>query len=550
MHQFLNRRRFLRTSSLVASAAVVPARSAWGFSTRYGAAGKAVTGGFDEHLPAPHDERACVDVALDAARRGGATYADVQFRIVHSEVWNRPFDPPNWTTVVGFGVRAYFQGCWGVANVGGMGSLDDAARLGADAARRARCLAERSLAGRGSDLAPLARVATGEWIMPIAVDPFTVSVQEKTAFLAEINESVAQLRGSGGLASGMSFRKERRLFASTDGARTLQTIYNTGMFAMVQSRADWVGEQRGVRTAPFVTMAGAGWEYVQRAPIRDRAEELLDLATRSRRRKAVDVGRYDIVFDAQATANLLDSTIGRATELDRALGYRANDEGTSYLNDPLGMLGKQRIGSSLMTVTSNRSQPGGAATVQWDDEGVVPVETTIVKDGVLAGFQTTRESAAWLAPVAKERGLVVESTGCAGTYSATEPVGEVSPNFTLVPGHEALSFDAMIKQTKRGLAVYGGYISAEDQQALNGAAVGNIVFEITNGALGRSLAGAEFVYRTPELWKNVRAFGGAQSAASFGRSRFHGAGAAATHTITAVPMIVADCPVTDQFRTA
>ena len=42
-------------------------------------------------------------------------------------------------------------------------------------------------------------------------------------------------------------------------------------------------------------------------------------------------------------ASLVEQTFGVATQLDRALGYEANAGGTSYIDDPLGMVGHLQV---------------------------------------------------------------------------------------------------------------------------------------------------------------------------------------------------------------
>src|SRR5690606_18852292 len=150
------------------------------------------------------------------------------------------------------------------------------------------------------------------------------------------------------------------------------------------------------------------------------------------------------VLDAPSMVALLDRTLGRATELDRALGYEANAGGTSYLNDPFGMLGSYEAGAPLLTVTGNRSEPGGLATVQWDDEGVRPDTFPLVENGVLTDFQTTRESAGWLEDYYARTGRPFRSHGCANAPAAVDPPLQHTPNLVLTPGREELDFDDLV----------------------------------------------------------------------------------------------------------
>jgi hypothetical protein len=56
-------------------------------------------------------------------------------------------------------------------------------------------------------------------------------------------------------------------------------------------------------------------------------------------------------------------------------------------------VGTLRYGSEHVTVTSDATIPGSLGSFGWDDEGVPAQRDYIVRDGVLAGLQSSRESA-------------------------------------------------------------------------------------------------------------------------------------------------------------
>jgi len=498
-------------------------------------------------LPDPHE---LATRALDAATANGARYADVLLCARQTEAWiffsqtNYPI--PSLGDVFGLGVRALVNGYWGFAGMSGPATLEEAARLGRDAARQATIAARGK--GRTAELAANTP-AVGRWTMP-GLDPFTVSFEEKIDFICALNDTVARRRYSANGATLPSFQRDERTFASTDGASTTQTTFRTSVRFGIGSGVDWISNVIGRRDTDEWTPAGAGWEYVRAAPVRAELDDMIDAAFRARRPKPVDVGRYDVVFDAQAAANILDGSIAAATEIDRAMGYLADGAGTSYLNDPAAMLGGYQLGSPLLTVTTDRSMPGGAATVRWDDEGVVPTAATLIQHGILRDYQTTRESASWLTDYYTTRGMPVRSNGCAGLYEPTVPVSQCPPNMTLVPGASPMTMRDMIRDTKKGIAVFGGDGSM-DQQQLNGAGRGdaNRVFEIVNGTLGDAIVGAEYLYRSPDFWKNLVAVGGAESVRRIGIERTREGGTAA-YTVAAVPIKVRDVAIADAMRKA
>jgi TldD protein len=298
-------------------------------------------------------------------------------------------------------------------------------------------------------------------------------------------------------------------------------------------------------------MAGAGWERILDAKLRDQspgliaeAEELLALP-----KKPVEVGRYDIVCDATTVADFVNSTLGMATELDRTLGYEANAGGTSYLGpDPFTHLGTS-LGQALVNVHGDRSMSQGLATVKWDDEGVLPESFTLVEQGTLVDYQTTREQAAWLNRWYAQRNQPVRSHGCAAASSAIAITQEYTPNLTLTPGTDDIGFDELVANTKRGLAITGGGATM-DFQSRGGTGIG-MIREITNGKLGAIIVGAGFLFDSTELWKTLTALGGTSHREMIPAGEVKGEPAqSASHSVMAVPGSFKDMAIIDVRRKA
>jgi len=454
-------------------------------------------------------------------------------------LWFRYYAPAR-SIRVGIGVRALVRGTWGFAGLDGIASTDQAAVLGRSAA------AEAARAGAGQsqvlELAP-APVVSGTWVMP-GIDPFSVPIGEKFEYLMAMQEALRETRLEAIRSyTTLNLCKDERTFASSDGSFVTQTTFTTGARWEIDAVSDSTGTQEGHRVADYLTPAGAGWEYLCTQPLHDRAQQLVEDGLRSQHVTPVNIGRYDVVFDAASTAALLDCTLGTATELDRAMGMVANTVGTSYLTDPVAMLGMQQVASPLITVTANRSMFGGAATVRWDDEGIAPPEATLIKNGILNDFQTTRESATWLAPAYQRLNRSVTSNGCAHALGSTTPVTQRRPNLVLQPGTQALSFEDLVKNTKRGIAIIGGEATA-DYQALNGTMTSRQIFSITNGVIGTSLSNAEVLFRAPELWRSVEAIGGAATARTFGFERWRDREEdRVAHSVASVPIKVTNLAV-------
>jgi len=350
----------------------------------------------------------------------------------------------------------------------------------------------------------------------------------------------------------MEFTREERAVASTDGAYFTQTLHaSEGNFRV---DVDDTSPNHNGGSAAFgrgITRAGAGWERLLDAKLREQIPGLIEEADELlvARRKPVEIGRYDMVCDAATMAYLIDSTLGRATELDRALGYEANAGGTSYLGpDPLSQLG-ETLGSNHLSVTGDRAQPMGLATVKWDDEGVEPERFPIVSKGVLQDYSTTREQAAWLAPWYQKQGRAVRSHGCASASSALAITQSATPNIAMAPGTDDLDFAELVASVKTGLAVIGGGATA-DFQSRTGMG-GGLTREIVNGKMGAVVEGAGFPFDSTQIWKALRAVGGARSSELRPAKEVKGEPEQVLgHSVSAVPGILKDIPVVDARRKA
>jgi TldD protein len=491
--------------------------------------------------------------ALEATRAAGASYADVRLTHDRGRAVRSDSEVRDGEDMV-VGVRALVNGYWGFAS-GGAWSPDEMARLG----RTAVALAKTNALGkkRVVDLAPVPAIKDGHWVMPVKIDPFEVPPLEIADFLASLEVYVARMRGAqvNGFVES-SFRLQEIAFGSTLGSYCTQRCYRTSGSLQVVLVKD--GKQ-GSGEVDCLTDAGLGWElftaeripFVRDRSLRESIRQLLDEIEAYTKLpiKPLDVGRYDTVLDALSVAHLLDGTLAPATQLDRALGYEANAGGTSYINAPLEMLGTYQAGSQLLTVTGNRSETGGCATVQWDDEGVVPDEFALVKDGVLVDFQTTRESAGWLKDAYARAGKTFRSHGCAVAPNGIYAPLQHAPNITMAPDRGDVDFDALVAGVTKGIAIKRMGANM-DFQCLNGMGSG-VTFEIKRGQRVAMIGNAAVLFRAPELWKGLLALGGTTSSRRYGM--FDGKGEPpqnSSYSVTAPPALFKQLTYIDPLRKA
>jgi predicted Zn-dependent protease len=93
----------------------------------------------------------------------------------------------------------------------------------------------------------------------------------------------------------------------------------------------------------------------------------------------------------------------------------------------------------------------------------------------------------------------------------TVPLAEV-PNLVVQPGTTDLSFEDLIANIDDGVAVRGGVVFL-DQQKLNGEGMAEMMYRVKKGKIVGTIRGAGYIFRSPDLWKNLIALGGERSAA-------------------------------------
>jgi TldD protein len=352
--------------------------------------------------------------------------------------------------------------------------------------------------------------------MPVKRDPFSVAIEEKLDYIRSA-EAYARTLRNGDASSIIAFERQERTFASSDGAFYSQTVYNSlgnGSFFSV-STSDPVTHRVAGRGAQFVSPTGAGYEIFTDANLLEQIPHLYDQAREMLTATPLESpSRYDVVFDGYALAGIVNGSIGSALEIDRALGFEANAGGTSYLA-PVEQIVGTRVAPPSVTVTANRSERGGAATVKWDDDGVPTRDFTLVKSGMVMDYASSREHAPTLAAWYQKQGQPVASNGCAASESAmTVPIVH-PPNMELHPGASDKSFLDLVAEVEDGIAFLGGRVLI-DQQQLNGEGLGEMAYRIKKGKLAGTLAGAAYLFRSPDLWKDLASLGGASTSVTRG----------------------------------
>jgi len=457
------------------------------------------------------DHRELAMRAIDAARAAGAQYADCRISSARSQnIGTRERRVTNIgdNETFGFGVRVMVEGTWGFAASSEL-SADEVARVARQAVAQAR--ANRRAMVKPLDLAPIhhAPVPNGQWRSPARIDPFTVAIEDKVAYLIQANEA-AMAAGARFVNSQMFFLKDDKTFASTEGTVTQQTIFRAqpGMTVTMVS-AD--NRDFQTRQSTDIQPKGLGYEHVLDSDMKAHAARWVEEAKQKLTAKPVEVGRYDLILHPTHLWLTIHEAIAHPTELDRAYGYEANYAGTSFLSPPEQFLGKFRYGPDFMNVVADRSAPGSLSACGWDDEGVAPESFHIVKNGIFVDYQTTREQAMWLDWWYKSQNMPTRSHGCSYAQTWADVQFQRMPNVNLMPGERDLVWDDLIAATENGIAIVGDGSFSIDQQRYNAQFGGQLFYEVKNGKITGMLKDVAYQIRTPEFWNAMDMIGGQRS---------------------------------------
>jgi TldD protein len=457
------------------------------------------------------DYKALTGRALDAARRAGASYADVRITrnrsqsIATRERRITGFDDGE---TFGFGVRALVNGAWGFAASRDL-TLEEVERVARSAASQAR--ASAATLRRPVELAPAEVHRDVTWRSPIQTDPFDIAIEEKVALLLGANEAALRVQGARFVTSSVFFLREEKTYANTDGSYITQTIYRSyPQMNVTAVSAD--GSDFQTRMSTDVQPMGLGYEHVRASRLAENAPRWAEDAVKKLSAKPVEPGRFDLVLLPSHLFLTIHESIAHPTELDRIMGYEANFAGTSFISPIQDFLGKFRYGPANFNIQAERSAPGSLATVGYDDEGVRPDEYLIVKNGILNDLQTTREQAPLLADWYRQQGKPVRSHGNSYAQSWSDVQFQRMPNVNLMPNPERdVTLDELVGGVQDGILIEGRGSYSIDQQRYNAQFGGQTFHEIKNGKVGGMLKDVAYQMRTPEFWNAVDGIGGRSS---------------------------------------
>jgi TldD protein len=426
--------------------------------------------------------------ALEQAEKREASYADVRISEIINEnltVKNGEPEIVSLSQAKGFGIRVIVDGAWGFA-----GSIDVDKEEVKETVERAVSIAKASALLKKKEAVLIKeKVCQDKYATSIRKDPFKAPLEEKLSVLVEagrilkdqsplIKASYAHYRG---------FR-ENKLFMSSEGAEIKQQITWCGGGLSAVAVKDGEMQTRSYPSAFRGDFGTSGYEFFESLKLVDHPKEVAKELLQLFGAEKCPSGETDLVLYGDQLALQIHESCGHPTELDRALGTEADYAGTSFLTPD--KLGKFRYGSGKVNIVADAMAPKGLGTFGYDDEGVKSKKVHLIKAGIFAAYQTSRETAA-------ELKLKESSGGMRADSPLAFPIIRMT-NINLLPGD--YKADEIVEDTKDGILITTNRSWSIDDRRINFQFGTEIGWRIKNGSKESMVKNPTYMGVTPKFW--------------------------------------------------
>ncbi len=430
------------------------------------------------------------DSILLFLKENGVDYADIRFtekQIESIKINNGIVAELEQDKNIGYGIRILYKGAWGFSS---SDNFDEKKLI--DKANDALEIAKASFLLQNE---PVKLTKEGVykdfWQSPVTIDPFSVSLTEKLNLLLRIDKVLREKDEIKSADSNMYFENVHTWFYSSEGSEIEQNRVISGAGYSVTA----VGND-DVQTRSYPASFGGqykqlGYELIDSLKLLENAEKTRDEAIALLSAENCPSGKFDIILHPNQMMLQIHESVGHPTELDRVMGQEANFAGTSFVTTE--KYKKFQYGSPIVNLVADTTLPNGLATMGYDDDGVKAQRWHIVKDGVLNGYMTNRETA-----------HIIGENNSKGANRAMSwfhtPITRIA-NLSLIPGDS--SFDEMVKSIDYGLYLETNKSWSIDQQRLNFQFGCEIAYEIKDGKLtGKIFKNPVYQGITPEFWNS------------------------------------------------
>jgi TldD protein len=433
-------------------------------------------------------------LALDTAKRRGATYADARVMdIRHRDIStkNGEVGTLSESESLGIGIRVIANGSWGFA------STDRLTREAVQAcAAEAVAIAKASAIAKTEDIALAPESAYVDvWQNPYLKDPFRIPVERQIDLLLAADKEMRRVKGVTVAEGSMAFRRIDQLFVSSIGSSIHQTKVQSGAGIVALS---FSGNELQKRSYPN-SFGGQhmlkGYELVESLDLVGNAQRVGEECVALHSAAQCPQGQSTIILESSQLGLQIHESIGHPIELDRVLGMEANFAGMSFLTTE--KLRKLKYGSDIVNVVADaRLEHGpGLGTFGYDDEGVPAQCTPIITDGLFTGYLTSRETAASVGEKRSGGTVRCESWNRLPMIRMT--------NISINPG--TWKYDDLIADTDDAILMETNRSWSIDDRRYHFQFSTEVGWEIKGGKKGRMIKNPSYSGITTEFWNSCDA---------------------------------------------
>ncbi len=384
---------------------------------------------------------------LDLLKAKGAHYVDARWYPREDSnflfMWNGNLKENNASSQSGIGVRVLYNGAWGFSASSDLSNPDaiferafDNARIASERVTFPIRLAEKE-------------AIVGSFNSPNQIDPFTVGLDQKVAFLQKIDAALNQT-GVIQRFGMLEFVRKQIIFLDSEGSEIEKNIIE--VFPSIHAMGiDKDGGMQRRKYAPGRSGPTRGWESINEADFLANAERIVSELNQVLVAEDAPNGKMSVILLNGIMFLQTHETIGHALELDRILGYELSFAGGSFVR--LEDFGKLRYGSEKLTARANALEPNSPGSFGFDDDGIPAQNNLLIDKGVLVGAITGRQMVEEANAKAKRQIFNGSSGANRATAFYRVPIERMT-NINIDPGTDG-SLEDIIANTKYGLILDG-----------------------------------------------------------------------------------------------
>lgn len=389
---------------------------------------------------------------------------------------------------IGMGIRVIVDGGWGFAATNDLsdGELIKTVNLAIKIAKASAMTIKNNV--RLAEVKPY----IDKYSTKYKEDPFAVPLDEKIDLLLKITEILHAKKMIKTAEANLDFYRTKKFFCSTEGAFIEQDITESGGGYMATAVSGTESQRRTYPSSHRGDFACAGYEFIRQLGLIDNVERVADEAVALLKAPVCPAMETTIIITGSQMALQVHESCGHPSELDRVLGTEISLAGGSFMT--LDKLGKFKYGSPIVNIVADSTIKGGLGTFGYDDEGVKACRSDIIREGVLVGYLTSRETA----PV-----INTVSNGCMRADGWSKIPLIRMTNINLEPGE--WEYDDLIADTKDGILFDTNKTWSIDDRRLNFQFGTEIAWQIKNGKKVQMYKNPIYTAITPQFWNSCDA---------------------------------------------